>query len=249
MRSIILLGNGGCLSNHKLGKKIDEFDEVIRLNRFKCVGWEDIAGTKTTIWVTYNPLKGYQNFINDYTALKKTKEEMQSMVKDIRELWYINWKPTTLMEAWKNRSPLDYLSMYEKIKRHQSPVNSKKMQRKYNMEHPSTGYLLMAVLVNMYDKIYIHGFDIYEKGETHHYFGGESTKTHKSVHNFENSEYKQIKEWIKQGRVEFLEEDTEIEEAVRIDENKEMEVCGHCKLSSVLHPWENRICHHCENYL
>ena len=59
-KSVLLVGKGGCLKGTKLGKKIDEFDIVIRINEGKTKGWEGDAGTKFTIWTTFNPEKKFK---------------------------------------------------------------------------------------------------------------------------------------------------------------------------------------------
>ena len=45
----ILIGNGKSILGRSLGSKIDDFDNVIRLNNFKIKGFEDDLGKKTTI--------------------------------------------------------------------------------------------------------------------------------------------------------------------------------------------------------
>lgn len=248
-KSVILLGNGGCLSKHRLGSRIDSFDEVVRINRFKTIGYEDIAGSKTTIWCTYNPLVGFSNFIRDYKNLNMPQEEIRNIVKDVRELWYVNWKTYTLFRSWRNREPLDYLDIYDKCKRHQLPLNSKRLQRRYNLSHPSTGFLLLAVLVDMYDKIYIHGYDIYESDKTHHYFGGADEATFVSKHDYKNTEYRHIKDLIKRGRIVFLDEDVEIVKAKFIDKEPKIIKCKTCGKTNTNYNWEQLLCNYCENIL
>ena len=48
---VLLVGNGCSAAEHKLGKFIDsEFDLVLRMNRFKTIGFEEYVGSKTDIW-------------------------------------------------------------------------------------------------------------------------------------------------------------------------------------------------------
>jgi hypothetical protein len=46
----IVVGNASSMLEHKNGKIIDNFDKVIRLNKFVIKGFEDYVGTKTDIY-------------------------------------------------------------------------------------------------------------------------------------------------------------------------------------------------------
>ncbi len=46
---VCLVGNSGEIIGSKLGKKIDQCDEVVRFNDFLIDGFEEDAGTKTTV--------------------------------------------------------------------------------------------------------------------------------------------------------------------------------------------------------
>lgn len=48
--SIVLVGNGPSATIHKLGDRIDSFEEVVRFNNFITAGYEEWVGTKTTLW-------------------------------------------------------------------------------------------------------------------------------------------------------------------------------------------------------
>jgi hypothetical protein len=50
---VILVGNGPSLMKKKLGHVIDEFDEVLRFNSYRCAGYEKHTGSKTTIYCTF----------------------------------------------------------------------------------------------------------------------------------------------------------------------------------------------------
>ena len=49
---VILIGNGCSATEAEVGESIDSnFDLVLRMNRFKTVGYEKFVGSKTDIWV------------------------------------------------------------------------------------------------------------------------------------------------------------------------------------------------------
>jgi hypothetical protein len=52
----IVVGNASSSLSYKLGHLIDEFDEVVRFNEFRILGFEEFVGTKTTIWVRNSAL-------------------------------------------------------------------------------------------------------------------------------------------------------------------------------------------------
>ena len=49
--SIAVVGNA--TPTKKIGRIIDDFDHVIRFNRFQIAGFEHLIGTKTSIWCTF----------------------------------------------------------------------------------------------------------------------------------------------------------------------------------------------------
>lgn len=50
---VILVGNGPAILRGPYGRRIDDFDEVIRFNNYKIDGFETHTGTKTTLWSTF----------------------------------------------------------------------------------------------------------------------------------------------------------------------------------------------------
>lgn len=250
MVSVIVIGNGFSLKNKKLGSKIDEFDEVIRINDWKTKLFEEDAGTKTTIWGVYNPEKGIRNFINGYTELGLNDNEIKKVANQINEIWYISWKLENILDDWKKSGVVKQLNIYDKCKRHISVSYSKKIRRVIDI--PTTGFILIYILSNMYDKIYLAGFDFAgeKEGETskfHHYYGKKILKDIKNrdIHD-PKIEYEYIKQLIKQNKVEYLTKHTKIENANFIGEYKLIGNCTSCNHSYSLYNWEQPICNYCE---
>ena len=48
--TILIIANGPSILEYKLGKEIDKFDEVARINNYKIDNFDEYVGTKTTIW-------------------------------------------------------------------------------------------------------------------------------------------------------------------------------------------------------
>ncbi len=51
--SVAVVGNGECLLDSRHGASIDAHDEVARINGYELAGFEDVAGTRTTIFCTF----------------------------------------------------------------------------------------------------------------------------------------------------------------------------------------------------
>lgn len=51
-KKVLVIGNSPNVSKHKVGREIDQFDVVIRVNDFRTIGFEEYVGTKTNYVVT-----------------------------------------------------------------------------------------------------------------------------------------------------------------------------------------------------
>ena len=127
--SIILVGNGASLRDGNLGSKIDEFDEIIRINNWKTKLFEKSAGNKTTVWAMYNPLKCAVGFINNYRELGLSTDDIKELVKPVREIWYVCWNPENILTNWKINQSIKDIDAYDKCKRHISIRTSKQIRR------------------------------------------------------------------------------------------------------------------------
>lgn len=249
-KSIVIMGNGASLKNSGLGNKIDEFDEVVRINDWKTRGFENDAGTKTTIWGLYNPIKGAVNFISGYRGYGYSKDEIIDIADSIREIWYICWKEDNLLESWKLNTPIKQLKLYDRIKRHQSIEFSKKISK--IIYPPTTGFNLICTMSSIYDKIYLAGFDF--AGTTqpnmtnHHYYGKKKLKDvlEREIHN-PHLEYEIVKRMIGEGKIEFLTQKTKIIKGNFIGGHKLIGNCESCGRPISLYDWEQLICNYCEN--
>ena len=212
---VILIGNGGSLKNKSLGTKIDEFNEVIRINEGKTIGWEKDAGTKFTIWSTYNPEKKFTKYLKGYKEKGYSNEMISNIVSEIREIWYVS-PLSQHLHQWNNFDKFyKNLGMENYIKRVESEQTRKEISK--IVKHPTTGFILMNILLKMYDKIYIAGFDflgLREEVNDHHYFTNTPMKkvSKGSVHDFERE-----LEWClqkeKENRIICIDADTIIEES------------------------------------
>ena len=166
-KSILLVGNGGSLLGSNLGSKIDEFDEVIRINEGKTKGWEKDAGTKFTTWSTFNPEKKFNKFVAGYKVRGYSDEDIKDILKYVMEVWYVAPR-LELLHGWNYK----LYNLNNTIKRHESRNTLREISQV--IKEPTTGFILMYLLNKMYDKFYITGFDFLGhsdlKPKFHHYF-------------------------------------------------------------------------------
>jgi len=248
-KSVLLVGNGASIKDSNLGSKIDEFDEIIRINNWKTKLFEKDAGSRTTIWAMYNPLKCATSFINGYREMGLTFDEIKGIVKDINEIWYVCWNPENILYSWKKNQSIKDIDIYNRCKRHISIQTSKKIRKVTNP--PSTGFSLIWILSHMYDKIYIVGFDF--AGEMnpntiyHHYYGNKLSEVVKSrdIHHMKvEADY--VRKQIKENKIIYLTKDTHIEKAIFIGNTINKKICKNCNNTNNLMDWEMAICNHCE---
>lgn len=134
MSEVVLIGSGSSVLDTPLGKTIDSFPIVARVNRFRLNGYSEYTGTKTDIW-----------FVSDYMFR-----------------WYNKYKPAEIIFVSPGRPPnqrfngfqerIPYSKLYPRKYYEQVRKMSGYMQ-------PSSGILAAYYLSQFYDKIYLLGID------------------------------------------------------------------------------------------
>lgn len=151
--SAIVIGNGPSLLFQKKGKIIDSFDQIFRFNKFAIKEFEQFVGSKTTVWCTHgkNQLPTDDDIRPD--KILYVHGESGNMPYEPKNLW---------------RMPL---SFYYKIR--EEIANETLEKEKCDKLIPSTGILaILWLLDNVYDDLYIAGFDNFSKilSSQHHYW-------------------------------------------------------------------------------
>lgn len=150
---IIVVGNGSSLIQKENGILIDAYDDVVRFNYFVTDGYEKHVGTKTTLWfagIGYEPA----NWRNQLSYKK------------------IN------VFSWQRIA--EKCAAYQEYKKHITHCIVEKVNQKFvtdiqdytgNKEYYyySSGAICLSMLLNVYDKITITGFDWWESNKKHHY--------------------------------------------------------------------------------
>jgi len=243
-KSVIVIGNGGSILNSGLGFKIDCFDEVIRINDSFTIGYEKDVGTKRTIWATHNPLKKMNKYIRHFNLMGLDRIALNETLNDLKEVWYVTPR-TDNIRPWKYKS----LNINRKIKRHESLEILNEIKKIHH--HPSTGTILIYILLLTYDKIYTAGFDYNGRkkdiNKTHYFADWKQEKIKELPHDLD-LEFDWYNDKVNEGRVIDLTQDSKIIKYNIINEQTK-KTCKKCGKESLYYSWENNICHYCESYL
>jgi hypothetical protein len=196
-KKIIIVGNGASLRNKKLGKKIDEFEEVVRFNDYQLDSFEEDVGTKTTIWARNNSDNVTDRILSQF-----------KMVIYYMPLWaynkqYINILKTKNIYIMPKEDLRDLQRQLSLIKRSLKTSGGGGLSSQKGW--PSTGISAISILLSYANSITICGFDFFQTDDrqSEHYYddkhGFIKTKCHKG-------EYE--KEWIlrkqKAGQITIL---------------------------------------------
>ena len=177
MNDCIIVGNGTSVLDAKLGDKVDGFNTVIRFNSYRIVGYEQHVGKKTDIWATCNcdarhvkEIDSYREVISHSWTVKEEECKIYNELKEKREdVWKI--KP----DVWRQ------------------------MEQDFGITTPSTGLLIISIMLQRYNKIWLYGFDWWDREKHHYSDGARRGNLHKP-----DQELLYIKSWGK--RINFLTE-------------------------------------------
>lgn len=187
---IILVGNGPSATQEKLGKVIDDYDIVVRFNCWRTDGLEDRLGSRCDVWaVNLSP--------ND------TEKFLPKQAKKRRPGRFLVFPgPKTARKRVNQISSL--------VKKHYPDVPREVVPQSYPErligelgKRATTGLVALRYLLDHYDKVDLHGFDILagESCVAKHYWGGGS-----NIHRAHapSGEAEMIRKLIEKGRVGLL---------------------------------------------
>ena len=150
--SILIIANCQSILETKLGTKIDDFNNIARINNYKIGGYEEFVGTKTDIWI---------NGANSKLAIPDIIPErivvtLPSKVFDKNKANILSYVSKKL-----NMNQNKFLLVpNEDILNYENEVDNNRL---------TTGlYSIMWALKN-YENIYIHGFDFFINSKSHYF--------------------------------------------------------------------------------
>lgn len=179
---IIIVGNGSSVLDKENGKLIDSFEKVVRFNRYIINGYEKNVGTKTNIW--FNVLK-----------ISLFKKNWRLKIKYDEIYFYYRYGPDI---KWYEQYVDYYSNTQTSIKKIKENEVCRMLPSKIKIT-PSSGLAAILKFIDIYDKVYITGFDWWEREKNHYY--DEASRA--PVHN-PQLEKKIIYDLISQGKIEFI---------------------------------------------
>ena len=184
--SVVLVGNGPSVIGRSLGHRIDQFDEIVRFNRYRIAGFEEDVGTRTTIWSTFG--HGY---------LPGDDNQRPSRILFVYgDRGHPAYQPQEMQ-----RIPLDY---YKATKTRMLALSNKHEGQK--QQGMSSGFMAAIYFLDFLriPKIALVGFDHFRKDKSgqHHYY---NPKTYGRPPELDgDAEAAVLADYAAAGRVEYL---------------------------------------------
>lgn len=149
---ILIIGNGPSVQNFNLGNQIDKFENIARINNFKTIGFEELIGSKTTIWcngANQNLDKRNENFnrIMVFIPPNILNEKGDSIHTRIQ-------KRLGVLKDKYELVPIEKMKYYE---------------QKCDCHRLTTGTNSILWAVENFEKVVIHGFDFFQNGKEHYF--------------------------------------------------------------------------------
>ncbi len=216
---VLLVGNSSIDKSKKYGKLVDDFDVVIRMNRYRLEGYEEYLGTKTNIWVLNRAISlgksrlrvlevGPDPLSSNDTAINTKFNMNKKLSKDLEYMLMLTYVP-----EWKGNQG-EIQTLQKQVKKHKDfRVGDTRGVSKYLFSRwnevmrekwykPATGLISIHYFLETYDKIYLHNFDC---GKSKHYWGDLDIQSEpmSSKHNWSFDEIV-IDELVESGKVSYL---------------------------------------------
>jgi len=157
---VVVVGNASSLLDSRQGKLIDCCDVVVRLNKFKCAGYEDDVGTKTNV----------------YCAKWADVPFNLRTLSEITDLWLPYPQPPTwwnidgIFKEMSQQQHNNFIQCYELENKHIVYLQQQYMLQLEHaikhIHHPSTGCIALVMAVQQYPdaEIFYTGFDALQHG-------------------------------------------------------------------------------------
>ncbi|XP_072369630.1 type 2 lactosamine alpha-2,3-sialyltransferase-like isoform X3 [Scyliorhinus torazame] len=186
----VIVGNGGVLRNKTLGKKIDSYDVVMRLNSGPVIGYEDDVGNKTTFRFSYP-----ESVFSDHGQYdpNTTLVFVPFKALDLRWLKEVLLKQKVSMRGFWKKIPVQLIYKNSQIRILKPSIVQKAAFELLKLpthvpwpkppQYPTTGIIAITMALMMCDKVHIAGFkyDVYNPNSTLHYYGSETMSTMKKM--------------------------------------------------------------------
>ena len=166
---VILIGNSSIDKTKEVGFQIDnDFDLIVRMNRYQTEGFENYIGSKTHIWSLNRAISVGQSRVhyngpdcdlnNEFKRRQELHRELDKnpyLLESSDTINHLKHKPLNIQILFltRHRYQLIYL------------INGRKMKIPFTNHQQSL--ITIHYLLERHEKIYIHNFD---NGKSSHYW-------------------------------------------------------------------------------
>ncbi|MBT3254089.1 MAG: hypothetical protein HN995_10510 [Candidatus Marinimicrobia bacterium] len=189
--SILIIGNGPSAAEHELGKEIDNFDQIIRINNYVTHNLETHVGSRTDIWI---------NGANQ--GLKRRTDIPENILVMIPPV-VLKRKGDAIHPRIEKRLGTN---KYELL-----PLEiMSEMESSCGLDRPTTGFFAIYFCYLLGLDVTLHGFDFFV-GSTAHYFDSplkrwlkEKGIIRKAGKHDVSGEKEFVESLIRQGKIKLL---------------------------------------------
>ncbi|XP_063304910.1 type 2 lactosamine alpha-2,3-sialyltransferase isoform X1 [Pelobates fuscus] len=182
-KKCIVVGNGGVLRNSTLGKKIDSYDVIIRMNDGPVLGYEEDVGQKTTFRLCY-PESIFSDTLhydpNTTVVLMMFKPHdakwLAELLMNRRVSTYGFWRKPALNLIYQPHQ-LRVLNPFIMRQVSKNILNFPTVFPKTEKpKHPTTGIIAITLAFHMCNEVHIAGFkyNLTSLNSTLHYYGNDT---------------------------------------------------------------------------
>ncbi|XP_053562024.1 type 2 lactosamine alpha-2,3-sialyltransferase [Bombina bombina] len=182
-KKCVVVGNGGILRNSTLGKKIDSYDVIIRMNDGPVIGYEDDVGQKTTFRLCYPESIFADKFHydpNTTVILLMFKPHdvkwLAEMLMHRRVSTYGFWRKPAMQMIYQPHQ-LRVLNPYivQQVSHNllNFPTHFSKTEKP---KHPTTGIIAITFAMHICNEVHIAGFkyNFTSLNSSLHYYGNDT---------------------------------------------------------------------------
>lgn len=200
---IILIGNAEFNEKDKFGKLIDEFEVVVRINRFRLETFEENLGTKTDIWAMNRTLPFNRAAVP--FDFQKEFQIRQSISKELKYALMVSYMPNGVEYG----KVLNSVNQVDNLKLANTMVQSELVRDKWKklvdkpFYKPATGIMSILYFIEKYGEVCIHNFD---NAKTNHYYettAHMASQPQSAKHVWEFDE-RVMKELVQENKIKYL---------------------------------------------
>lgn len=179
---LLIVGNGPSVAKHCWADFIDEFPEVVRLNRYELTP-RGCTGTKTTVWAFAHVFTRTQPFADRGLWVRRDSRPLRTGM------------PVSMPKMVAGDVDIVSHELWNEI--------DAKYQEFAPGRHPSSGLVVIAHYLQTHEQLVVHGFDGMVTGQPIHYWEGE---VYKDGGHVEAAEKRLMRQWVDADRVVTLAE-------------------------------------------